>query len=200
MLTIFSSCAICLTIRENGKSTAWRGPAFPTTLSERKRVPSSVVPSSARTSRPPSLSRDQRDPHQKDGRRERRRKTPENMFPLTNAERLPNIGRTVTEGSSGRIDLKNTSSFLSAPGISIVSTTEKMVKKGFPISYSNIPLREGKDAFWVWYYRNRYTTIMKLNVSSRCFFLARWKLRCQFDQTGPNLSKTGNKQDSFSFL
>src|SRR5215472_6980875 len=46
---------------------------------------------------------------------------PANMFPCTNAPRLPNIGLTSTDGSSGSTDLKNALSVSLGFGISIVA-------------------------------------------------------------------------------
>src|SRR5216683_2447517 len=45
--------------------------------------------------------------------------SPANMFPLTNADMFPNIGRMVIRGSSGKMDLKNSLEFSSARGIFI---------------------------------------------------------------------------------
>src|SRR6266446_2020553 len=45
--------------------------------------------------------------------------SPVNMFPLTNADMFPNIGRMVMRGSSGKIDLRNSLEFSSARGICI---------------------------------------------------------------------------------
>src|SRR6516162_5791008 len=47
--------------------------------------------------------------------------SPANMFPCTNALRLPNIGLTSTDGSSGSTDLKNSLSASLGFGISIVA-------------------------------------------------------------------------------
>src|SRR6266702_1025916 len=44
-------------------------------------------------------------------------KTPKNMFPFTNAEMLPNIGRTVTRSSFGTRDRKTSTDSLSGRGI-----------------------------------------------------------------------------------
>ena len=44
-------------------------------------------------------------------------KSPANMFPLTNADMFPNIGRMVMRGSSGKIDLRNSLEFSSGRGI-----------------------------------------------------------------------------------
>ena len=43
--------------------------------------------------------------------------TPKNMFPLTKAEMLPNIGRTVTRSSFGTSDRKSSTDSLSGRGI-----------------------------------------------------------------------------------
>ena len=43
--------------------------------------------------------------------------TPKNMFPLTKAEMLPNIGRTVTRSSFGTRDWKSSTDSLSGRGI-----------------------------------------------------------------------------------
>ena len=45
--------------------------------------------------------------------------SPANMFPLTNADMFPNIGRTVMRESSGKMDLKNSLEFSSERGIFI---------------------------------------------------------------------------------
>src|SRR6266568_8405580 len=45
--------------------------------------------------------------------------SPANMFPLTNADMFPNIGRIVMRGSSGKMDLKNSLEFSSGRGIFI---------------------------------------------------------------------------------
>src|SRR6266704_2465825 len=45
--------------------------------------------------------------------------SPVNMFPLTNADMFPNIGRIVIRGSSGKIDLKNSLEFSLGRGICI---------------------------------------------------------------------------------
>jgi len=44
-------------------------------------------------------------------------KSPANMFPFTNADMFPNIGRIVTRGSSGKRDLKNSFDFSSGRGM-----------------------------------------------------------------------------------